>query len=183
MWEISASIFPFQAADGANPWGHIKACGFLLGIVVFCAPLGWAQAPPLTNVSIETSDAMPVAPSQVKMRPLTSDGKASLYCGAILSQTQSELRPLCASGHPFLRVTNKSALELAGRQDDSSANAPKQWLTNESDGADDQSLSSRDLKYYGGRTPLIGKAIVRIAEQADSHPKITRMLLMIDPQF
>jgi hypothetical protein len=144
-----------------------------------------AQAPPPTEVSVEApNDAIPVAPSRhSKVRLLTSDGKVSPNCEATLGQAPSQPKLVCAFSDPLLSVTNRSVLEMAGKQNDLSANAPRRWLANGSDDADDQSLSSRDLKYYGGRTPLIGKAIVRIAEEADSHPKITRMLLMIDPQF
>lgn len=189
MRAISASAFPLQAADGNGPWSHIKVRGSLLIIVVLCTSLAWAQAPPLTEVAAKASeDAVPLAPSQQVLSSqhkllFTSSGKISPSCVGILSQTQSEAKLLCASSRPLLSGPDKSMSELAGKQDYLSANTPKQWLTNPPDGLDYVSLFSHDLKYFGDRTPFIGKAMVRIAEQADAHRKITRVLLMIDPQF
>jgi hypothetical protein len=189
MSEMDVSTFPLRAADGNSPWSHIKVCGFLFNIVVLCTPLAWAQAPPLTEVAAKASeDAVPLAshpqaPSSQAKLLFTSSGKISPSCVGILSQTQSEAKLLCASSRALVTVADKSVSDLAAKQDYLSANPPKQWLTNPPDGLDYVSLFSHDLKYYGDRTPFIGKAIVRIAEQADAHRKITRVLLMIDPQF
>lgn len=188
MRAISASAFPLQAAERNSPWSRVKFRG-LFSIVMFSASLAWAQARPLTEATAKAShDAVPLAPSQQALSSqakvlFASGGKTSPNCAGMLSQTQSEAKLLCASSRALPGVAGKSVSGLDAKQDRLSAHTPKQWLTSPSDGVDDPSLFSHDLKYYGDRTPFIGKAIVRIAEEADAHRKITRVLLMIDPQF
>ena len=157
----------------------------LLSVVVLWVPPAWAQAPQLTQVSIEHSnDAVPLgAFQQAKMPLFTCYGNPPPSFPPNPGQTQSKPRLIRGSGDQLLLPTNRPVRELAGKPDYVIAKAPKEWLTNPPSNVDYQTFDSHDLKYYGGRTPLVGGAILRIAQQADSHPRITRVLLMIDPQF
>ena len=157
----------------------------LLSVLVLWVPLASAQATRPISISIELSKpaGSPAAIHQAKVCLFTSYGKPPLNFPPDLSQPQSEPRLLRGSGYQLLLPTNRPVLELAGKPNYLIANAPKEWLTNPPSNVDYQTFDSHDLKYYGGRTPLVGGAILRIAQQADSHPRITRLLLMIDPQF
>ncbi len=157
----------------------------LLSVLVLWVPLASAQATRPPQISIEPSNgAVPLAAfHQAKMCLFTSYGKPPMNFLPTLRQTQSVPRPLCGSGHQLLLPKNRPVLELAGKPNDLIAKAPKEWLTDPPSNVDYQTSYSHDLKYYAGRTPLVGPAILRIAQQADSHPRVTRLLLMIDPQF
>lgn len=157
----------------------------LLSALVLWVPLASAQATRPLPISIELSKPVgpPAAFHQAKVRLLTSYGKPPLNFLPPLSQIQSGPRPLCSSGNQLLLPTNSPVLELARKPNYVIAKVPKEWLTNPRSNVDYQTFNSHDLKYYGGRTPLVGRAILRIDQQFDSHPRITRLLLMIDPQF
>ena len=157
----------------------------LLGVLVLSVPLAWAQATQPIQASIELSKyAVPLGASRQAEMPLfTSYGKTPLNFPPNLSQTRSKPGLLRDSGRQLLLPTNRSVLELAGKPNFLIPKAPREWLTNPPDDDDYQAPASHDLTYYASRTPLFGPAILRIAQQADSHPRITRLLLMIDPQF
>jgi hypothetical protein len=42
--------------------------------------------------------------------------------------------------------------------------------------------SASDMDYYG-RLPFAGPIILRVAQQADIHPRITRVVMMLQPRF
>ena len=157
----------------------------LLSVLVLWVPLASAQATRPTQISIELSKrtGSPAAFHQAKVCLFTPYGKPPLNFLPPLSQTRAEPIALRGSGYQLLHRTNGPVLELAGKPNYSIAKAPKEWLTNPPSSVDYQTFDSHDLKYYGGRTPLVGGVILRIAQQADSHPRITRLLLMIEPQF
>ncbi len=157
----------------------------LLSVVVLWVPLAWGQAPRLTQVSFQPSDdAVPLGAFQeAKALLFTSYGKMPLSFAPNLSQIQSGPRPLCSSGDHLLLPTNRPVLELAGKPNYLITNAPKRWLANVPTDKDYQTFDSYDLKYWGHRTPLVGWAILRIDQQLDSHPRLTRWLQVIEPQF
>jgi hypothetical protein len=157
----------------------------LLSVVVFGVPLAWAQAPRLTQVSFEHSnDAVPLGAFQQAKTPLFACyGNPPPSFLPNLREIQSKPGLIRGSSDQLLLPTNRPVRELAGKPNYVIANAPKEWLTKLPSNVDYQTFYSHDLKYYGGRTPLVGGAILRIAQQADAHPRITRVLLMIDPQF
>ena len=157
----------------------------LLSVVVLWVPPAWAQAPRLTQGSFQHSnDAVLLGAFQQAKTPLfTCYGNPPPNFPPNPGQTQSKPRLIRGSADQLLLPTNRPVLELARKPNYLIAKAPKEWLTNPPSNVDYQTFNSHDLKYYGGRTPLVGGAILRIAQQADSHPRITRALLMIDPQF
>jgi hypothetical protein len=62
--------------------------------------------------------------------------------------------------------------------------APARWLTNVPDDVHHGTVYTRDMQYYGRRLPVVGQTILRIARQADSHPRATRVLqLIVNPLF
>ena len=155
----------------------------LLGVLLW-VPLALAQV--TRPIQIEVEHSKPVgsytALHQARMCLFTPYGKPPLNFLPKLTQTQSEPGRLPGSGYQLFRPTNRPVLELAGKPSYLIANLYKRWLTDLPSNVDYQTFDSHDLKYYGG-TPLVGGVILRIAQQADSHPRITRLLLMIDPQF
>ena len=151
---------------------------------MLCVPLAWAQPLRPTLVSIEPSnDAIPAGGFQAEKPLFASYGKAPLNLPTNLNPTQSGSTAVSGSSNRLLVPTIRSIRELAGGPKNLIPGTPKEWLTIPSSEVDDQTLYTHDLKYYGSRTPLVGPAILRIAQQADAHPRITRVLLMIDPQF
>ena len=155
----------------------------LLSVVLLWVPPASAQA--LTQVPIQTSnDAVPLGAFQQAKPPLfTCYGNPPPSFLPNLREIQSKPGLIRGGGDQLLLPTNRLVLELVRKPNYVIAKAPKDWLTNPPSNVDYQTFDSHDLKYYGGRTPLVGGAILRIAQQADSHPRITRVLLMIDPQF
>ena len=62
------------------------------------------------------------------------------------------------------------------------SNPHEKWLKDlftESTLHSDTVVSGRDLQYYGHRIPLAGWIMLRIDEQAKSHPQITRVLRLV----
>lgn len=60
-------------------------------------------------------------------------------------------------------------------------NAPQKWQTNVPTHTYYQGVYSRDLQYYGRRTPLVGPTILHILKKADSYPRATRVLQLLLP--
>ena len=155
----------------------------LLGLLVLCLPVTWAQTTLLAKeTSIQLSEyAVPLAAvpeSQARLFPK----KMPLSFTANLGQTGPGLGFISrGTGYDLLLPTNKPA-ELGAK-----ANywtAPPRWLTNVPDDVGHRTVYTRDAQYYGRRVPVVGQTILRIARQADSHPRTTRVLrLIINPLF
>ena len=130
----------------------------LLSVLVLWVPLASAQATRPAQISIELSKpaGSPAAFHQAKVCLFTSYGKPPLNFLPPLSRTRAEPIVLRGSGYQLLLRTNGPVLELAGKPNYLIAKAPKEWLTNPPSSVDYQTFDSHDLKYYGGRTPLVG---------------------------
>ena len=157
----------------------------LLSVMVLGVPLASAQATRPTQISIGLSKPAgpPAAFHQAKMCRFTSYGNPPLNFLPNLGQTQSKPGLLRGSGAQLLLPTSRPVLKLSGKPNYLIASAPKRWLVNVPGDTDYRTFDSYDLKYYGQRTPLVGWAILRIDQQLDSHPRLTRWLQVIEPQF
>ena len=102
-----------------------------------------------------------------------------------LGQTGPGLRFISrGAGYDPLLPTNKPVVELGAKANYSMANAPTIWLANVPDSVQHRTVYTRNVQYYGRRVPVVGQTILRIAQQADSHPRATRVLrLIITPLF
>jgi hypothetical protein len=157
----------------------------LLGLL--CVPLAWTQRTLLTKqTSIQLSyNAVPVAAfpgAQTRLFP--SYGKMALSFTPNLGPTQSRPGfPSRGSGYHFLPSTMPLLPGLDHKADYLIVNPPQKWQTSVPIDAGYQRDYPRDLQYYGHRVPLVGPAILLILKQADSHPRVTRVLQLLKPQF
>jgi hypothetical protein len=161
---------------------------FLLTILMFWVAVALAQAPRPAQVSVEDSprDVASWSFEQAKQagKPLLATKEnPRLIFSLSAGKTESDRGLLRRSSDQFLLSSKGPVLELAKKRNYLMDTAPKPWLADVTAHEDNEASSSRDLKYYAGRTPLIGPAILRIAQQADAHPRVTRLLLTLDPQF
>jgi hypothetical protein len=158
----------------------------LLSLLVLGVPVTWAQRTLLAKqTSIQPAKyAVPFAvvpEAQTHLLPFPD--KMPLSFSPNLGQTGPGLGFISrGAGYDPLLPTNKPAVELGAK-----ANywiAPTPWLTNVPDNVHHRTVYTRDAQYYGRRVPVVGQAILRIARQADSHPRATRVLrLIVNPLF
>ena len=158
---------------------------FLLSLLVLSVPATWAQGTLLgKQTSIQLAKyAVPFAvvpEAQTHLLPFRD--KMPLSFTPNLGQTAPGLGFTSrGTGYDLLLPTNKPA-ELGAK-----ANywtAPPRWLTNVPDDVHPGTVYTRDAQYYGRRVPVVGQTILRIARQADSHPRATRVLRLIaNPLF
>ena len=164
---------------------HLSAI-LLFSLSVLCAPLIWAQTTLLAKQTpIQLSRyAVPLgAVPEAQMHLFSFHGEMPLSFTPKLDQTGPGLRFIShGAGFDFLLPTNKPVVELGAK-----ANywiAPPRWLTNIPDSVHHRTVYTRNVQYYGRRVPVVGQTILRIARQADSHPRATRVLrLIITPLF
>jgi hypothetical protein len=159
----------------------------LLSLLMLCVPLTWAQRTLLAKpTSIRLSKyAVPLAAVPAAQARLFSvHEELPLSFTPTLGQNEPGLRFISrGTGYEPLLPRNKPVVECA-KADYLSANTPKRWFANVPDNVHHQTVHTRDLQYYGQRVPLVGQTILRIARQADSHPRVTRALrLLINPRF
>ena len=161
---------------------------FLLSLLVLCVPVTWAQKTLLAEqTSIQFAKyAVPFAPvpeAQTHLLPFHDNMPLSFTPNLV--QTGLGLRFISrGAGYDPLLPTNKPVVELAAEANYSIANAPTPWLANTPDNVHHRTVYTRDLQYYGQRVPLVGKTILRIARQADSHPRASRVVrMLIYPPF
>jgi len=154
----------------------------LLSLSVLCVPLTWAQTTLLgKQTSIQFSKY--VVPLQTRLLPFHEEMPLSITPN--LGQTEPGMRFISrGAGYDPLLPTNEPVVQLGAKANYSIANAPTRWIANAPNNVHQRTVCTRDLQYYGQRVPLVGQTILRIARQADSHPRVTRVLqLLINPQF
>jgi len=159
----------------------------LLSLTVLLVPLAWAQRTlPAEATSIQLAKyAVPVAAlSEAQTRVFFYHEGMALRVTPSFGQTGSALRLISHAGfHPLL-PTNKSLVELGVKSNHLVGNVPTPWLANVPDNVHPRTAYASDIQYYGRRIPLVGGTILRIARQADSHPRTARALrLVINPRF
>lgn len=156
-----------------------------LSVLVLCVPVTWAQRTLLANqTSIQLAKyAVPIAAvpdAQTHLLPFHDTMRLSFPPN--LGSTAPGLGFTSrGSGYDLLLPKNKPA-ELGAK-----ANywtAPPRWLMNVPDNMHHGTVDTRDAQYYGRRVPVVGQTILRVARQADSHPRATRVLrLIVNPLF
>jgi len=161
---------------------------FLLSLTLLLVPLTWAQRTlPAKAASIQLAKyAVPVAAvSEAQPRLFFYHEEMALRVTLSLGQTGSELRLISrGAGYHLLLPPNKSVVALGAKTNYLIGYAPTPWLANVPDNVHHRTPYARDIQYYGRRIPLVGETILRIARQADSHPRTTRVLrLIINPRF
>ena len=160
----------------------------LLSLLVLCVPLTWAQRTLLakqTPIQLSRYAVSRAAVPEAQTRLLRFHEEVPLSFTPSLGQTEPGLRFISRrAGYDPLLPTNKPVAEPGAKANYSIANAPTPWLANVPDSVQHRTVYTRDLQYYGQRVPLLGKTILSIARQADSHPRATQVLrILINPQF
>jgi hypothetical protein len=160
----------------------------LLTLFVLCVPLTWAQKTLLakqTSIQLAKYAVPRAAVPEAPTRLFRFHEETPLSFTPNLGQTKPALRFISrGAGYDPLLPTNKAMVELGAKANYLIANAPPRWLANLPNDVHHRTVYTRDLQYYGGRVPLVGQPILRIARQADSHPRATRVLrLIINPLF
>jgi len=158
----------------------------LLSLLVLCVPLTWAQRTLLakqTSIQLSKYSVSRAAAPEAQTHLSSFHGEMPLSFTPNLGQTGPGLRFISrGAGYDPLLPTNKPVVELGAK-----ANywiAPPRWLTNIPDSVHHRTVYTRNVQYYGRRVPVVGQTILRIARQADSHPRATRVLrLIITPLF
>jgi hypothetical protein len=159
----------------------------LFSSLVLCVPLTWErtllaqQTPTQLSRYAVALGAFPEAQTHL----FSFHGEMPLSFTPNLGQTKLGLRFVSRdAGFDSLLPTNKAVVELAAKANYSIASAPTPWLANTPDNVHHRTVYTRDLHYYGQRVPLVGKTILRIARQADSHPRASRVVrMLIYPPF
>jgi len=155
----------------------------LLSLFVVCVPVTWAQRAVLGKQnSIQLAKyAVPLALVPEAQTHLLTHSTLPLSFWPTLGQTAPGLRfNSRGTGSDLLLPTNKPVAPGA------KANywIATRWLTTVPDDAHPRTVYTHDLQYYGRRVPVVGPTILRIARQADSHPRATRVLRLItNPLF
>ena len=156
----------------------------LLSLFVVCVPVTWAQRTLLGKQnSIQLAKfAVPFAPVPVAQPDLlTFHRTMPLSFTPNLGQTAPGLRFMSRGNvYDLLQATNRAVAPGA------MANywIATRWLANVPDNAHHRTVDTPDAQYYGRRIPVVGPTILRIARQADSHPRASRILRFItNPLF
>jgi len=160
----------------------------LLSLLVLCVPLTWAQRTLLakqTSIQLSKYSVSRAAAPEAQTHLSSFHGEMPLSFTPNLGQTGPGLKFISrGAGYDLLLPTSKSVVELGAKANYLIVNAPTPWLANVPDNVHHRTVYTRDLQYYGQRVPLVGRTILRIARQADFHPRVTRVLrILINPQF
>ena len=160
----------------------------LLILLVLCVPLTWAQRTLLakqTSIQLSRYAVPRAAVPEAQTRLIRFHEEMPLSFTPHLGQTELGLRFISrGAGYDPLLPTDKPVVELGAKENYSIGNAPTPWLVNVPDSVQHRTVYTHDVQYYGQRVPLVGKTILRIARQADSHPRVTRVMrILINPQF
>ena len=169
----------------------------LVSLLVLSTHVLWAQR---TSTLEETGVQLPDAPSRVATFSEAQRRLHRSYKGLPLSfrqnqgQTESWIRFFSdKTGYDRLSINTNAVLkqdretaEFWGRNKYFIGSAPTKWMTFAPTFAQvhhETIHGTNDLEYYGHHTPWAGSVILRIGQQARTHPHITSVLKTIHPRF
>ena len=160
----------------------------LLSLLVFCAPLTWAQRTPLARpaaIQFSKHAVSLAAVPEAQTRPFPFPKEMFLSFPPNLGQAKPGLKFVSpGAGYDFLLPTNTAVVKLSAEATYLTASPPKTWLTNLPENEPPGMVSPHDLlHYYGQRLPLVGQTILHVARLVDSHPRVMGVLqLLINPR-
>ena len=169
-----------------------------LTLLVFSAHLTWTQERPSasktpTQLPSLAAQFAAVPEAKIPFRPTHENLLMPFTPNRGQARLQVKFRPLDFGYHVSL-IKNNIMPELwqlpkmDGPQVKANyfiGNAPTEWLT---DAVPHDTVHSRtpdpggDMQYYGHRIPWAGRIILGVGEQAKFHPRVFRVLELIDPQ-
>jgi hypothetical protein len=142
----------------------------LISLLVLSTHVLWAQR---TSTLEESAVQLPDAPSRV----------------STVSEAQTHLH-LTYKGLPLSFKQNQSqtegTAELWGKNKCFIGSAPTKWMTFAPTFGHvhhETIHGANDLEYYGHHIPWAGSVILRIGQQAKTHPHITSVVKTLHPQF
>ena len=166
-----------------------------LTLLVFSARLTWTQERPSasktpTQLSNLAAQFVAVPEGKIRFHPVYEN--LSLPFAPNQGQTPSQMRfrsydigyhpsPTRNNALPELWQLAKTA-EPQVKANHFIGNTPTEWLTH--NGVHFRTPDpGGDVPYYGHRIPWAGRLILDIGEQAKFHPRVTRVLEVIEPGF
>jgi hypothetical protein len=165
----------------------------LVGLLALSTPLSWAQrTSPLEKVPIQCLDTpAPFARvSEAQTRLHLTFGKLPLTFGQ--NQGQAESRMRFSSHYPSyyrLPVNTNAApypAQLRHKESYFIGSTPSKWLTFASSYGNvphETTYRVEDLEHFAHHMPWAGSIILRICQQAKSHPRVTRLITVLKPRF
>ena len=169
-----------------------------LTLLVFSARLTWTQERPsasTTSIQLPNLAAQFVAIPEAKMRFHLAYENLSLPFAPNPGQTLSQARFRSLDvGDRISLIKNNPLPELwqlaktdepQAKADHFLSNVPTEWLTHvvPQNAVHYRTFDARgDLQYYGHRVPWAGRIILSVGRQAEFHPRVTRVLGLIEPR-
>jgi hypothetical protein len=169
----------------------------LVGLLVLSTHLLWAQGSPLLDkIPIQLLDSpAPFARVSETQTPLHSMyGRLPLTFEQNPGQPESRMRFFRHYPDYYrLPLNTDAALPPATRtgglwskEKYLMGSAPSKWLTfapHYSNVPHETTLGVENLDHFGHHIPWIGSIILRMAQQAKSHPHVTRLLMVLKPRL
>jgi len=166
-----------------------------LTLLVFSARLTWTQEPSASKTPTQLSSlaAQFVAVPEAKIRFRPGYENLSLPFAPNQGQTPSQVRFRSLDIGNDLSLTKNNALpelwqlakidEPQVKADHVLSNVPTEWLTHviPNNTVHYRTLDPGAVQYYGHRIPGAGRIILSIGKQAKFHPRVTRVLELIEP--
>jgi hypothetical protein len=169
----------------------------LVSSLVLSTNVMWAQR---TSTLEESAAQLPDAPSQVATVSEAQTHFHLPYKGMPLSfrQNQGESESWMRffsdeTGHDRLSINTNAVpnqdiakAEFWGKNKYFIGSAPTKWMTFAPTFGhvhDETIHGANDLEYFGHHLPLAGSVILRIGQQARTHPHITSVLKTVHPRF
>jgi hypothetical protein len=166
---------------------NINARQVVRSLIVVCllsASLSLAQSPPPAKISaalFETvSVPVPASETQVRMRQFsinlpTLDSK--------LLQARSPSRFFVSPSFGQLVSEYSTASSRLHAQKMQSQAASRDWIKLPTANLSEPANRADDIEFYGNLIPVAGPVILRVAREADAHPRLTRIIKYIQPEF
>lgn len=173
----------------------------LVGLLLLSTPFLWAQRTlPLEKIPIHflETPASFARVSEVQTPLHLTDRKLPLTFERNQGQTDWRMKflphypgdyrlPTTAALYPATRTAERGA-KLWDKDKYLMGNAPSKWRTfsfalTSGNIPRETMCCVGDLENYGHRIPWAGSIILRILQQAQAHPHITRVLTVLKPQF
>jgi hypothetical protein len=170
-----------------------------VSLLVLSADLSWAQnQPPIEQIVAPIFDIavlhVPVSEAKIlHLRSFSAELPPILETNKSQPSSQARFFTAPASYHQLLtdNIATLNLRQLTGTSESQSSGnyfidgTPNKSFTFEPAylKLSNQTINrASDMDYYG-RLPFAGPIILRVAQQADIHPRITRVVKMLQPRF
>lgn len=161
---------------------HLSSVLFL-SLLLLYVPLTWAQsirpAKQTASPFSRYAASLAVVP-ETQTRRFYFRQEMTLSFARNSGWTEPRLRfTSCCVGNGPVFSTSRSVVDASAKANYLIGNASTRWLVKLPNNTAHWTIYNRDLQYYAQRVPLIGQTILRIAGQADSHPRAFRVARLL----